>query len=85
MIITAPDSAAIVASLREQLVKLGLLRNGESRNGHTAKALEQCVLIKKDDLNLLLSRTPKYRGLISDRERYEQALNDIDDRYRDKV
>lgn len=54
MITTSPDSASIVAVLREQLVKLGLLASFEARNGPTARAIEQCVLIKKEDLRALI-------------------------------
>jgi hypothetical protein len=58
MITMGKDSAQIVHAFRDRLAELGLLHAGESRNNHIARALEECTLITKADLKILLDRLP---------------------------
>ncbi len=74
----APDSAVIVAGLREKLSELGLVRSLEPRNGLIAKALDQVVLVKKEDLKVLLDWL-----LVLNRE--ENRHLDIQVRYRHQL
>lgn len=76
MITMGKDSAQIVHAFRDRLAEMGLLHAGESRNNYIARALEECTLITKADLKVLLEtivEAPSHDVSVI-RERYRDQL-----------
>lgn len=59
-IITAPDSAGIVYSLRLRMARLGIIREQEARNSRIAEAFDQCLVMRRDDLKKLFAENAKW-------------------------